>query len=308
VTHKKPSNLAASVRQRLMNVARQQGEDFQLVLTRYLIERLLYRLAQSPHAERFLLKGAMLFTLWTGRTHRPTRDLDLLGRGDAGPEALGEVFRDLCSLEVEPDGAEFAADTLEVEAIREDQEYQGQRVHVEGRLGNARVRLQVDVGVGDTVTPGPQHVRYPTLLEMPAPELKAYPKETVVAEKLQAMVMLGMANSRMKDFFDLSVLAREFEFEGPILCQAIEATFKRRGTEIPAEPIALTVAFTGDAAKQTQWKAFLRRSGLDGSLDLASVVTAMREFLLRPLDALRQGRPFESQWSAGGPWSDKELA
>jgi predicted nucleotidyltransferase component of viral defense system len=306
MTRKTPSNLSASVRQRLMNLARQRGEDFQFVLTRYLIERLLYRLAQSPHAERFLLKGAMLFTLWTGRTHRPTRDLDLLGRGDAGPEALAEVFRDLCSLEVESDGVQFAADPIEVEAIREDQEYQGQRVHLEGRLGNAKVRLQVDVGVGDAVTPGPQHVRYPTLLDMPAPELKAYPKETVVAEKLQAMVMLGMANSRMKDFFDLSVLAREFDFEGPIICQAIGATFQRRGTEIPAEPVALTATFTGDATKQTQWKAFLRRSRLDGSLDLAMLVTVLREFLLRPLDAVRQGRDFESRWPAGGPWRDEE--
>jgi predicted nucleotidyltransferase component of viral defense system len=231
MTRKNPSNLAASVRQRLMNAARQQGEDFQLVLTRYLIERLLYRLSQSPHAPRFLLKGALLFALWTGRTHRPTRDLDLLGRGEARPEALAEVFRDLCSLDVQPDGVEFAADTIAVEAIREDQEYQGQRVHVEGRLDNARVRLQVDVGFGDAVTPGAEDVRYPTLLEMPAPQLKAYPRETVVAEKLQAMVMLGMANSRMKDFFDLSVLSSEFDFQGAILCKAIGATFKRRGTE-----------------------------------------------------------------------------
>jgi hypothetical protein len=143
---------------------------------------------------------------------------------------------------------------------------------------------------------------------MPAPELKAYPKETVVAEKLQAMVILGMANSRMKDFFDLSVLAREFEFRGSILCQAIGATFERRGTEIPAEPVALTAAFTGDGAKQAQWKAFLRRSGLDGSLDLATVVTVLREFLLHPLDAVRQGRAFESRRPAGGPWRDVESA
>jgi predicted nucleotidyltransferase component of viral defense system len=289
-----------------MNVARQQGEDFQFVLTRYMIERLLYRLAQSPHAQRFLLKGAMLFTLWTGRMHRPTKDLDLLGRGDPSPEALTEVFRGLCSLEVEPDGVEFAVDTIEVEVIREDQEYEGQRVHVEGRLGNAKNRLQIDVGFGDAVIPGAQDVRYPTLLEMPAPELRVYPKETVVAEKLQAMVMLGMANSRMKDFFDLSVMAREFTFQGAVLCRAIGATFKRRRTKIPIEPVALTAAFAGDRAKQTQWKAFLNRNGLDGSLDLSTLVAGLREFLLQPLDAVREGRTFESSWPAGGPWGGEE--
>jgi predicted nucleotidyltransferase component of viral defense system len=304
---KKPSDLAASVRQRLANVARQRGEDFQRVLTRYLIERLLYRLARSPHAGRFLLKGAMLFTLWTGRLHRPTKDLDLLGRGDAGPEALAEVFRGLCSLEVEPDGVEFAADTVTVEAIREDQEYQGQRVHLEGRLGSARVRLQVDVGFGDAVTPAAQAVVFPTLLEMPAPELKAYPRETVVAEKLQAMVMLGMANSRMKDFFDLWVLAAEFEFQGTVLSKAIGATFRRRGTETPVEPLALTAEFTSDGAKQTQWKAFLSRSGLDAAVTLEGVVAQLRNFLLGPLQAVRAGANFPAKWPPGGPWHDEGI-
>ncbi len=306
MTHKRPFDLAASVRQRLLNLARRRGEEFQFVLTRYLIERLLYRLAQSPHASRFLLKGALLFTLWTGRAHRPTKDLDLLGRGDVHPEALAEVFRALCALEVVPDGVNFAADTVTVEAIREDQEYAGQRVHLEGRLGSAKVRLQVDVGVGDAVIPGPQDVRFPTLLDLPAPELKAYPKEAVVAEKLQAMVALGMANSRMKDFFDLSVLAREFEFNGALLCAAIAATFQRRKTALPAEPVALTATFTHDVAKQTQWTAFLRRGRLDGSLDLAGLVAALRDFLLPPLDALRQERAFAAHWPAGGPWRDEE--
>jgi hypothetical protein len=212
------------------------------------------------------------------------------------------VFRGLCGLEVEPDGAEFAADSVTVEAIREDQEYQGQRVRLDGRLGSARVRLQIDIGFGDAVTPAAQDIRYPTLLDMPAPELKAYPKETVVAEKLQAMVLLGMANSRMKDFFDLAVLAREFEFQGDVLCQAIGATFKRRGTEVPGEPLALTPTFTGDVSKQTQWQAFLKRSGLEAGLDLATVVTGLRGFLLQPLDAVRGGNPFRYRWPPGGPW------
>jgi hypothetical protein len=288
-------------------MAREHGEDFQLLLTRYMNERLLYRLTQSPHGQRFLLKEALLFSLWTGRTHRPTRDLDLLGYGDSGARSLAAVFRDLCALEVEPDGLEFRGDTVAVEPIREDQEYQGRRVHVEGRLGNARVRLQVDVGFGDAVTPKPEEVRYPTLLAFPAPELRAYPRETVIAEKLQAMVMLGLSNSRMKDFFDLSILAREFAFHGEVLCNAIQATFARRTTEIPAEPLALTTVFTQETGKQTQWKAYFTRNQLDASLSLEEVVACLRGFLLEPINAITCGGSFGATWPAGGPWQGETL-
>lgn len=218
------------------NLARKQHEDFQLVLTRYAIERLLYRLTRTGYAAEFVLKGAMLFRLWADQPHRPTRDLDLLGRGDPSVDRLAAVFRAVCGAAVEDDGLLFDPATVTAGKIKEDQEYEGVRVECVARLGQARIDLQVDVGFGDAVTPGPVTVQYPGLLDLPAPELAAYPRETVVAEKFQAMVMLGIANSRMKDFFDLWVLARSFTFAGPVLAAAIRATFARRKTPGACRP------------------------------------------------------------------------
>ena len=198
-------------------LAREQKEDFSIVLTRYGLERLLYRLSQSAHRDRFVLKGAMLFQLWSGHPHRPTRDLDLLGHGSPDPERFEGIFRDICRQNVEDDGLEFQSDSVRAESMKEDEEYQGLRLKLVSRLGNARIPIQIDIGFGDAVTPEPDEVIYPTLLDGPAPTLKAYPRETVVAEKFQAMVMLGIANSRMKDFYDLWILMRQFEFSGPAL-------------------------------------------------------------------------------------------
>jgi hypothetical protein len=292
------------VRQRLLTLSRTTGEDFQLLLTRYAIERLLYRLGTSEHAGRFVLKGAMLFALWTGRMHRPTRDLDLLGFGENSATALQAVFRALASVADSEDGLDFAADTMTVEPIREDQEYGGQRVRLDVRLANARVTLQIDVGFGDAITPAPQTVAFPTLLAMPAPQLRAYPKETVVAEKLQAMVHLGMANSRMKDFHDLGVLAREFSFAGPVLRDAIAATFARRATAVPADvPVALTETFAKDDVKRKQWTAFLKRSGLrDRGGELELIVGELARFLLPPMSAAAREEAFALAWKPAGPW------
>lgn len=228
-------NLVQSIHQRLLNAARERGEELQLMLTRYGLERLLYRLTQSSHAGEFVLKGAMLFQLWTGQTYRSTRDLDLLGHGAPSAERLAKLFAEVCSISVADDGLTFAADAIRAGPIKEGDEYQGIRIHIDARLGNARIRLQIDVGFGDAVTPAPQAVSYPTLLEFPAPRLLAYPRETVVAEKFQAMTVLGIANSRMKDFYDLWTLARQFSFEGATLSAAIEATFDRRKTPLPTD-------------------------------------------------------------------------
>jgi hypothetical protein len=209
--------MAASVRTRLSILAKKNKEDFQFVLTRYAIERLLYRLSKTVHADEFVLKGAMLFQLWTDRAHRPTRDLDLLGRGDPSLDRLTKIFRHVCEVAVEDDGLTFAADEVSVGRIKEDQEYEGVRVGCVARIGRARIDVQVDIGFGDAITPEPEKVQYPGLLDLPVPEVAVYPRETVVAEKFQAMVMLGIANSRMKDFFDLWILARLFTFEGAIL-------------------------------------------------------------------------------------------
>lgn len=297
-------NVAASVRQRLLNLSRATREDFQLTLTRYAVERLLYRLSNSEHRDTFVLKGAMLFALWTGSMHRPTRDLDLLGFGDPDAERLRAIFSSLCSLDVTDDGLSFDAGSITVEAIREDQEYAGQRVRLDVTLGQARIDLQVDVGFGDAITPPAETVEYPTLLGTEPPVLRAYPRETVVAEKLDAIVTLGMANSRMKDLFDLLVLARTFSFEGETLCAAIAATFGRRSTSFPDRaPVAFTDVFARNEAKRKQWAAFSKRSGLAGDdLDLERVVKELARFLGEPLAAAASGDPFALSWHPGGPW------
>jgi predicted nucleotidyltransferase component of viral defense system len=214
---KPPRDIGASVRARLLRLARERGEDFQLLLTRYASERLLYRLSTSRHGPAFVLKGAALFTLWTGKPHRATRDLDLLGSGDPSVERVRKILREVLALETEDDGVRFDGDSLDVGPIREEQEYGGIRARVTARIATAKVRLQVDVGFGDAITPEAVVTDFPSLLDFPAARLRAYPRETVVSEKLQAMVQLGLASSRMKDLYDLVVLSRMFEFEGESL-------------------------------------------------------------------------------------------
>jgi predicted nucleotidyltransferase component of viral defense system len=296
-------NVAHSVRTRLLDRSRKSGEDYQLLLNRYAIERLLYRLARSDHGKAFVLKGAMLFALWTGEMHRPTRDLDLLGFGDPSQERLRDVFRSLCAVPVDDDGLIFDADSVTVEPIREDQEYGGQRAKFIVRLGQAKISLQVDVGFGDAITPAAEEVEYPTLLGMDPPRLRAYPKETVVAEKVEAMVKLGLANSRMKDFYDVLVMSRTFEFDGAKLRSAISATFARRGTELPTEmPLALTTEFAADDQKRKQWDAFKKRSGLEGRMGELSAVTRELTEFFTPVLALARENGFMASWIPGRKW------
>jgi hypothetical protein len=258
------ANLAASVLARLLAIARQRGEDYSLLLNRFGLERLLARLSQSRHADHFLLKGALLFAVWFDAPHRPTRDADLLGFGPDDDEHLQRVFREVAAMDLN-DGVVFDLDSIRVQPIREDAVYGGTRLRLAARIGTARCALQIDVGFGDAVTPAPEVLVYPVLLSgFTAPSLRAYPVYTVIAEKYQAMVMLGQANSRMKDFFDLAVIARRTELDGATLAAAIAATFKRRRTALPSDrPLALTTSFAEDPAKQSQWSAFLRKSGAD---------------------------------------------
>lgn len=296
-------DLGASVRARLLRLARERGEDYQLLLMRHANERLLFRLAASTHASRFVLKGAALFTLWTGKPHRATRDLDLLGFGDLGHAEVRKVFAEILSLEVQDDGVRFDLSSLTVGPIREEQEYGGVRVEVIARITTAQVRLQVDVGIGDVITPEAGIVDFPSLLDFPAPRLRAYPRETVVAEKLEAAVQLGMANSRMKDFYDLAVLARDFEFEGELLARAIRATFERRKTPLPVGlPVALTATFAEDATKKTQWAGFVRKSGVHDARSLPDTVDAIVAFAAHPLAAALADPTPALRWRAGGPW------
>jgi hypothetical protein len=252
-----------------MNLAKQRGDDYNLLLNRFALERLLCRMAASAHADRFLLKGALLFSLWYDQPHRPTRDADLLGFGHDDMDALRTMFREIVAIHLD-DGIIFDPQSVRADAIREDTLYGGQRVRLNGRIANARCALQIDVGFGDAVTPGPQSVVFPVLLkDLAAPTLKVYPVYTVIAEKYHAMVILGLANSRMKDFFDIATIAQRTDLHGATLAQAIAATFACRDTALPLQPpVALTNAFGRDKAKQRQWRAFLNKNRIDsGSLD-----------------------------------------
>ncbi len=301
---KRIQNLAASVYARLLKRTELGDEDFQFVLMRYGAERLMYRLCQSEHAANFVLKGAMLFLVWTGAQYRATKDMDLLALKSASTERLRDIFRELCHLPVAQDGLVFDAENVQAEEIREDNLYQGVRVTLRARLGNATVPIQVDIGFGDAVTPKAVQDDFPTLLDLPAPRLAMYPRETVVAEKFEAMVKLGLANSRMKDFYDIWALSREFDLDGGVLSTAIHATFKRRKTALtPTMPLALTSEFSESQAKQTQWKAFVRRSRLKLATEgLEQVVVQIRSFLEAPVVAASRGEKLKAVWAKGGHW------
>jgi predicted nucleotidyltransferase component of viral defense system len=287
MSERRVKNLSASIRQRLLNLAGARDEDFQLTLTRFGLERLLYRLSRSRHVDRFLLKGAMLFSVWSTEVYRPTRDLDLAGSGDSNPDHVKDLFDDLCRIDVEPDGLEFPPESIRVHKIREPSEYMGVRVRLEGRMHTTRIPLQVDIGFGDAVTPEPTQITYPTLLDLPAPRLRAYPPETVVAEKFQAMVILGIANTRMKDFYDLWMLAKECDFDRAQLASAITATFERRKTPLPdGLPIALQQEFWH--SKDSEWSAFLKKSGLGEGIQLKDVIQRLTDFIEPALDESRQ--------------------
>jgi predicted nucleotidyltransferase component of viral defense system len=304
VTKRPPTDMGASAFNRLKALARAPGQDFNLTLIRYGCERLLYRLSQSPHADSFMLKGATLFAVWEEQPHRATRDVDLLGFGEDSAERLRAVFTDVCGQDVEDDGARFDPSSVTVSDIREGQTYQGKRILVDGKLGTAALRVQIDVGFGDALAAVYTETTLPTLLDFPAPRLRAYPAEAVVAEKLHAMAEHGMLNSRMKDIYDVQALAARLEFDGASLAEAVRLTFERRGRPIGADlPASLTGAFAGDPTMLTRWAAFLRRNRLE-AIELATAVDDLRAFLLGPWEALKRGEEFERDWPRGGPWRD----
>jgi len=282
-------NMGASVRVRLLNIAREKNQTFQMVLTHYVIERLLYRLSQTKHRDRFILKGAMLLTKWFDDPLRPTQDLDLLAVGNDDAEDMVKTFREICAMSFD-DGVVFDAEAVEIDLIREELEYGGLRVKTSATVDKARVRVVIDVAFGDSVEPGLQDMDLPVLLDFPAPHLRAYVRETVIAEKFQAMVMLGRANSRMKDFYDIWVLSRTYEFKGDSLARAIAATFTRRKTEIPSKsPDALTSAFAEDPAKIRQWNSFAADVAFEPGT-LADVIKDLTAFLMPHAGAARQLR------------------
>ena len=304
MTRRELKNVAASVHARLLNKAREEGRRFDELLQYYAMERFLFRLSQSPHVERFVLKGALMLRTHAIEQPRLTRDIDLLGFGPSRTEHLEQIVRDCLRLHVPDDGLSFDPGSVEGSEISREAEYQGVRIRFKGHLGNARTVMQVDIGFGDAIVPGPIWIDYPELLDFGTPRLLGYTLESAIAEKYQAMVYLGMVNSRMKDFYDLWFLARGFSFDGERLCQAIEATFSRRQTDLPADtPVALTPAFSDDPAKQRQWEAFLRKTRIDADeLTLPNVTGRVKAFLTLPTIALVEGRSRAKRWPPGGPW------
>jgi predicted nucleotidyltransferase component of viral defense system len=298
-------NVSASVAARLLSRSRMHEEDYQFVLARYAIERLMWRLARSQYGDAFVLKGAMIFLIWTEEIYRPTRDLDLLACVSHTADRLKSVFEEICRAAVEDDGISFLPESILAEAIRENQAYGGIRVTIRAQIGKIRIPVQIDVGFGDTVIPDPIKSRFPALLqEADGPVILAYSRESAIAEKFEAIVSLGMANSRMKDYYDIYVLLRRFQFDGPLLSTAIRATFERRQTPLPGEPpLGLSDEFASNPAKVAQWIGFQKGGGFKlAPPGLAEVVAEIRGFLLPPLVAAKDGSPLQSGWDYRTKW------
>lgn len=300
-----PRDVAASVRQRLLNIAQERSVDFNLILQRYLGERFLYRVGLSSEVDRFTLKGAALFLVWAGREFRATRDIDLLGSPPEDPAAIRQSVEEICAVRCPEDGIHFDPVTIRVADIREEQPDGGIRVKLRASLGTAVLPLQVDVGFGDVITPERQVSEYPTLLDHPAPRVWAYPRETFVAEKFEAMMRLGPVNTRMKDFWDVAALARQFSFDGETLRTAIDGTLRCRGTALTGElPPPLRPDFYQDPARIQQWNAFQERasSAIEAPSRFDEVGEQVREFLGAIRESLVNGEPFLRVWPEGGPW------
>jgi len=296
-------NVAASVRQRLLNRAKETNRPFDELLQYFAMERFLYRLSRSEHRDKFVLKGALMFVVWEGPRSRATRDIDLAGKTDNSIENLVAIVKQVCQTEAEPDGMEFRVESVEGERIKEDADYGGVRVRFIGYLEKARAAMQIDVGFGDTITPEPVAIDYPVILDMPAPRLKGYPRETVVAEKFHAMVFLGMINTRMKDFHDVWLLAHQFDFNGAVLGEALKGTFAHRKTELTVKPVVFTEAFWSDAQKNVQWRAFLDKGRITNlPRDLKEVVSTVKDLLLPVVEACLVSKPLKMTWRAPGPW------
>lgn len=299
-----PRNLAASVHHRLKNAAAESGGRFNDLFQHYALERFLCRLAASPHRDRFILKGALMLRVWEVATFRPTRDIDLLGRTANDPESIAAMVRAMCVAAVEPDGLEFDPATVAVGRIAENAEYEGVRATFAGRLGEARIPMQIDIGFGDRVTPGPVEIEYPSVLGTPRARLVGYTPETAIAEKFHVMLDRGTLNSRMKDFFDLWALSRSRAFDGGVLSRAVRATCEQRGTVVGAAPDALAPDALADPQKAVQWAAFRRRLGASDAPETFVEVGGWVAGFLRPvIESVAAARPLRRTWPPGGPWT-----
>ena len=296
-------DMATSVHQRLLNKSRQTGRPFNELLQYYAMERFLYRLSRSAFSDRFILKGALMLIAWKAPVSRPTRDMDFLGRIDNDLGAIAGAVRDVCSTDVEPDGLEFNPEAIEAERIAEDADYEGVRVRFQGNLGSVRITMQLDIGFGDKVIPRARRIKYPTIIEMPEPVLTGYSMESTIAEKFEAMVKLGPLNSRMKDFFDIWLLSRLYQFAGETLVSAISSTIKTRSADISQYSSVFSAEFMADEFKAKQWDAFLRRTAIESApSEFSAVVGQISIFLGPPAKAVADGTAFRKSWKPGGPW------
>ncbi len=300
---KTPVNIPASVRQRLLNRAKHEKRPFNEILQYYAMERFLYRLSRSTYAERFILKGALMLRVWCALDSRPTMDIDLMGRASNDAVAIVEQIKDILSVKVEPDGVIFEQDSVQAERIAKDAKYEGVRIRFRGSLDSARINMQVDIGFGDVVVPEPEKTELPAMLNFPSPRLLSYSRESAIAEKFEAMIKLRELNSRMKDFYDIWLLSRQFDFDGRTLAEAIQKTFEHRSTELPTDPpVAFSSGFSGDQNKNRQWQAFLKRNRLEGPGKLAEVAEALQKFIMPLVNALNEGNEFKMIWKPGAGW------
>ncbi|MCD4814128.1 nucleotidyl transferase AbiEii/AbiGii toxin family protein [bacterium] len=297
-------NLEASVRAKLQNKAKETGCSFSEILQYFGMERFLYRFSQSQYADKFILKGALTFIAWQVTERRATRDIDFLARFDNQVESIEKIIKDICVFPVLPDGLEFDAATVKGRKIKEDADYEGVRVKFLVFLDRARIAIQVDVGFGDVICPKPKAIDYPVILDFPRPRLKVYPAESVISEKFEAMVKLGLLNSRMKDFYDIWLMLRQFEFDGSKLAQALNSTFSHRKTSLPIhKPIFDGEIYDERSDRQTLWKAFLEKEGIRNAPEkLRNTAAEIEKFLIKPLEAIGKGREFKKTWHASGPW------
>ncbi len=301
---KEIKNIEASVRAKLTNKAEETNRPFSEILQYYAMERFLYRLSQTEHIDKFILKGALMFTVWQVPLRRTTMDIDLLGRLENQISKIESIIKDVCRQKVAPDGFIFDVATIKCQKIKEGADYEGVRVKFMGFLERARVSMQIDVGFGDAIYPKPQVIDYPVILDFPKPHLKGYPIETVIAEKFEAMVKLGSANSRMKDFYDLWLLIRQFDFEGESLARAIEKTFTHRKTVMPGKPpLFAEEIYNEESNRQVLWSTFLTKNKIKNApVTLSEVAKLIEAFLEKPIKALAQKRGFDGKWKAPGPW------
>ena len=297
-------NIEASVKARLQNRAKEEERPFSEVLQYYGMERFLYRVSQSKYTDKFILKGALMFMVWHVPERRTTLDIDFLVQYDNKITSIEKMIKDICKSNVVSDGLIFDSKNVKGQRIKEDADYEGVRVKFVGLLERSRIPMQIDIGFGDSVYPKPKIIEYPVILDFPKPKLKGYPAESVVSEKFEAMVKLGLLNSRMKDFYDIWLMMHQFNFDGLRLVEALKRTFKQRKISLPQrKPLFAEEIYDEESDRQTLWKAFLKKIDIKHAPEkLNTTAKEIERFLVKPLVALSKNEKFNGEWKALGPW------